>query len=89
MNVRDQTIGQRFIVAGLAAQAVAIVAIKMMSHPSPLGAGAAVLAVCGTVSYMTGLAYYARAKGHHRAWCILGLFSLLGLTVILALPDLD
>ncbi len=41
------------------------------------------------IGYVAGLAYYAKAKGHSAAWCVLGLFSLLGLTIVMALPDLD
>jgi len=89
MDARHHTRGQRWVIAGLATQAVAIIAIKSVTHPSPLGLGAAILAMLGTAAYMIGLAYYAKAKGYRAAWCVLGLFSLLGLTIILSLPDLE
>lgn len=89
MDARRQTLGQRWIFTGLLLQAAAIITIRSVAHPSPIGLSAAIVAMAGTAAYMTGLAYYAKAKGHRAAWCVLGLFSLVGLTVILALPDLD
>jgi hypothetical protein len=38
---------------------------------------------------MAGLAFYARSKGRHPAWCLLGLFSLPGLLIIVLLPHGD
>jgi hypothetical protein len=38
---------------------------------------------------MVGLAFYARSKHRHPAWCILGLLSVLGLVIIVLLPPGD
>ena len=89
MDARRQTVGTRWIVVGLLVQAASILVIKSVEHPSPTGLGAAIAMIAGTVAYITGLAYYAKAKGQRAAWCLLGLFSLLGLSIIIALPDLD
>ncbi len=40
----------------------------------------------GTAILLVGLAHYARAKGLHPAWCVLGLLSLPGLVVIVLVP---
>jgi hypothetical protein len=45
-----------------------------------------VMVVTGIGLIMAGLAFYARSKGRHPAWCILGLLSVLGLLVIVLLP---
>jgi hypothetical protein len=44
------------------------------------------MVVTGIGLMMSGLAFYARSKGRHPAWCILGLLSVLGLLVIILLP---
>lgn len=46
-----------------------------------------VLVLAGTVLLFAGLGYYAKAKGHHPAWCVFGLLSLLGFVVLGLLPD--
>ena len=89
MNPPLQKIGQRLIVAGLVIQVAALLVIKSVEHPSTIGSSAAIAAMIGTVVYLTGFAYYARAKGRSAWWCLLGLLSLFGLTVLLTLPDFD
>lgn len=51
---------------------------------SPLGL---VVQVVGTVLLIVGLSFYARAKGHHPAWGLMGLLSIIGLIVLAVLPD--
>jgi len=41
----------------------------------------------GTVLLIIGLAYYARAKGRHPAWCLMGFLSVIGLIVLACLKD--
>lgn len=89
LNVPLRNAGMRLIVAGLATQLAALVVIRFVGHPSPVGLSAAVGAMIGTVVYMFGFAYVARAKARSAWWCLLGLLSLFGLTLLLALPDYD
>ncbi len=89
MNQPLQKIGQWLIAGGLVIQLGGVIVIKSVEHPSPIGLSAAAGAMIGTVVYMTGFAYYARAKGRSAWWCFLGLFSLFGLTVLFTLPDFD
>jgi uncharacterized membrane protein len=89
VNVPLRKHGMRLIVMGLATQLAALVVIKLVEHPSPIGLSAAIGAMIGTVVYMAGFAYVARAKARSGWWCLLGLFSLFGLTLLMALPDYD
>ena len=41
----------------------------------------------GTVLLITGLAYYAKAKGHHPIFGLLGFLSIIGLIALACLPD--
>ena len=75
--------------SGLVTQLIAVAALTALQHPSPLGFAVAIVAVAATVVYIAGLALYARAKGHHPAWGLLGLVSLFGITFVLGLPDLE
>ena len=89
LNAPLRKTGMRLIVTGLAIQLAAVVAVKLARHPSPAGLSAAIAAMIGTAVYMTGFAYVARAKARSAWWCLLGLFSLFGLTLLMALPDYD
>ncbi|HYR28942.1 MAG TPA: hypothetical protein VEU30_10785 [Thermoanaerobaculia bacterium] len=79
----------RLITIGLAAQFGGAVVARLVEHPSALGLGAAIVVMIGTAVYMTGFAFFARAKARSRWWCLLGLLSLFGLTLLVALPDYD
>jgi hypothetical protein len=37
--------------------------------------------------FEVGLAYYAKAKTRSAWWCLLGLFSLLGMIILAIMPD--
>lgn len=89
LNAPLRNRGMRLIVTGLAIQLAAVVVIKMVEHPSPIGLSAAIAAMIGTAVYLTGFAYVARAKARSAWWCVLGLLSLFGLTLLMALPDYD
>jgi hypothetical protein len=45
------------------------------------------ITLVGTVLLITGLCYYARAKGYHMAFGALGLLSCVGLVILAVLPD--
>ncbi len=46
-----------------------------------------VITVTGVAMLTLGLAMYAKAKGRSPLWCVMGLFSLLGLIVLALLKD--
>lgn len=89
MNVPLRNRAMRVVVLGLCIQGLGVLVVKFAEHPSALGLAGAIALMIGTVPYIRGLALFAKAKGQHPAWCLLGLFSLFGLTVLFALPDLD
>jgi len=41
----------------------------------------------GVVTFMIGLAFYAKAKARSPWWCLFGLFSLLGMIILALIPD--
>ena len=41
----------------------------------------------GGILLTIGLAFYAKAKGRSFAWCIMGIFGIIGLAVLAALED--
>ena len=45
------------------------------------------IALCGTGLLLVGFMFYAKAKGRHPAWCLMGLLSLIGLIVLACLKD--
>lgn len=45
------------------------------------------IALIGGVLLIVGLSFYARAKGYHGAWGLLGLLSCLGLLILALMPD--
>lgn len=47
-----------------------------------------ILSLIGTILLLIGLAFYAKAKGRHPAWCLLGLFSIFGIIGLALLKDL-
>jgi hypothetical protein len=64
----------------------------MMPSVDQAGAsGAALLGLCvallGTALLIVGLGFYAKGKGHHFAWGLMGLLSIIGIIVLAILPD--
>ena len=51
---------------------------------TPLGS---VIALCGTGLLLVGFIFYAKAKGRHPAWCLVGFLSLIGLIILACLKD--
>ena len=45
------------------------------------------ISLIGSGMLIIGLAYYAKAKDRHWAWCFFGLFSLMGILVLFLLAD--
>ena len=45
------------------------------------------MSLVGTVLLIVGLGYYAKAKGRHLAWGLMGLLSIIGLIVLACLKD--
>jgi hypothetical protein len=45
------------------------------------------LALLGTALLCIGLSYYAKAKGHHPLWCVVAIFSWVGMLLVAVLPD--
>ncbi len=45
------------------------------------------IVMLGSAMLIVGLGYYASAKGHHWAWGLMGMLSIIGLLVLAALPD--
>ena len=67
-----------FILLGIIAQVVG----KMMSQD--IGS---LIALAGVVLFIIGCSYYAKGKGHHGAWGLLGLLSIVGLLVLVCMRD--
>jgi len=41
----------------------------------------------GTLLFVVGLAYYAKAKGRHPAWCLMAFLSIIGMIILGCLKD--
>ncbi len=46
-----------------------------------------IISLVGAVLLIVGLGYYAKSKGRHPAWCLLGLLSILGIIILALLQD--
>lgn len=56
-------------------------------HGGGISIAGRALVVAGLLFYLWGCAMYAKAKGQHPAWGLLGLGLLLGLIALVILPD--
>ena len=64
------------------------IAGNFMRTPNGLFTPLGWLAVLGgTALLLVGLAFYAKAKGRHSAWCLFAFLSLIGLIVLACLKD--
>lgn len=75
--------------AGLLIQIVGFISVPTLVELDPvagplIGLGMLFL---GAGMLIVGLGYYASAKGHHWAWGLMGMLSIIGLLVLAALPD--
>ena len=72
-----------FILLGIAVQfGGAVIASTMGSDMLSV-----LFRIGGAIFFITGCCYYAKGKGYHVAWGLLGLFSLIGLLVLVCLRD--
>ena len=64
------------------------IAGNFMRNPEGVITGLGLLiSLCGTALLMIGLAFYAKAKGRHPAWCLFAFLSLIDLLVLALLKD--
>ena len=73
-----------FGIPGLVLQTVGWFIRDAEGFTTPLGF---IIAVCGTGLLLVGFMFYAKAKGRHPAWCLVGFLSLIGLLVLACLKD--
>jgi len=72
----------------LGAPGIILQIVGQVTRVSPEHLGLArVLLIVGTGLLLIGLAYYAKAKGRHPAWCLMAFLSLIGLIVLASLKD--
>lgn len=75
-----------FGVPGIVLQIVGNVLTRTSTDPL-IATGGLVVLVVGTALLLVGLAYYAKAKGQHPAWCLMAFLSVIGLIVLALLKD--
>ena len=46
-----------------------------------------ICSVGGAIAFVSGCTFYAKSKGYHRAWGLLGWFFYLGLLILVIFPD--
>lgn len=62
--------------------------LAMYVLPRYVGAGIVLpVLLVGTALFIAGCCFYATGKGHHGAWGVLGLFSIIGLLVLICMTD--
>lgn len=89
MDARKNSLSLKIGGTGLILQLLATVSMSLLVEIDPhvgphIGLSMILL---GVVLLIVGLGYYASAKGHHWAWGLAGLLSIIGLIVLAALPD--
>ena len=86
MDARYNRISLAWGVPGVIGQLGGRIALETTHNP--LIALFSMLALLGgSVLLIIGLAYYAKAKGRHSAWALMGLLSLIGVLVLALLRD--
>ena len=73
-------------VPGLVLQIGGNIAAQATENPTT-AAIATAATLLGTILLLIGLAFYAKAKGRHPAWCLMAFLSLIGLIVLACLKD--
>lgn len=61
--------------------------VTVMAENGTMIAAGVVTTVVGTLLLLVGLAFYAKAKGRHPAWCLMAFLSIIGLIVLALLKD--
>lgn len=86
MDKRLNRISLAWGVPGLLVQIAGVILRDTAATVGSLVLGWTVLLI-GAAMLIVGLAYYAKAKGYHPAWGLLGLLSLIGFIVLGVMPD--
>ena len=96
MDKKKNNLSLLFGVPGLLGQIIGRIMLTQVSddpNTAPTGQeimmalGGLGIALLGTALLVVGLAFYARAKGRHWAWCFMGFLSIIGLIVLACLKD--
>jgi hypothetical protein len=92
LNRKSLAFGVPGIILQLAGNFMARAEAFGLSSPGsggpPGGAGLwLVVSVLGTILLIYGLCLYAKSKGYHPAFGLLGLLSILGIIILAVLPD--
>ena len=64
-----------------------LLARTLIADPATADMAAAAALGVGTILLLIGLAFYAKAKGRHPAWCLMAFLSLIGFIVLALLQD--
>lgn len=83
LNRRSLLIG----VPGFVLQHIGVWLLMDRYGPNTLALLAMVFLFAGTLMFLIGLAYYAKAKGQSGAWGLLGFLSFIGWIWLALLPD--
>lgn len=86
MDKRLNRISLAWGVPGLLVQVVGVI-LRNTSGTESLPILGELVLLLGAVMLIVGLAYYAKGKGYHPAWGLLGLLSLIGFIVLGVMPD--
>ena len=81
MIAKYETKSNGFIIAWLSLQLAGLLASIYLGDVGVL------IALIGGVCLIIGCCYYSKAKGHHAAWGLLGLLSMIGLIILVCFPD--
>ena len=81
MIAKYKTKSNGFIIAWLSLQLAGLLARIYLGDVGVL------IALIGGVCLIIGCCYYSKAKGHHAAWGLLGLLSMIGLIILVCFPD--
>lgn len=88
LNRRSLALGIPGIILQAAGQFLPHIVGERPEHASAAVVGASwAMLITGGGLLILGLSWYAAAKGHSRAWGLMGLLSIIGLVVLLCLPD--
>lgn len=87
MNAADNKKSLTFGIPGIIVQIIGNVLVRTQEGNTMMVLLGAVVALAGTVLLIVGLSFYARGKGYHPAFGLLGLLSCLGLIILAVMPD--
>jgi len=87
MITRYNNLTNLFFIPGIIAQGAGSILMYENKLAEPLRILALLLSIGGTLMAVTGLTYYAKAKGRSPLWGVAGFISLLGLLLLAVLKD--